>query len=278
MSRIFDDAPIIVLGGAIVLILLLAMWLGRRLQLRLAALLAREDGTPPADEAFQNHILSAVMGLLALLMGFTFALAIDRFDSRRQLVVAEANSIGTTWLRARLLDEPHRSRLLALLEDYARNRIALAEAQDRGDIDRLLAESGRLQDQLWNETEAAVRPMRNVAFAASFLETMNQTIDLGAERKVARQAHVPPEVLAILLIYLVVVAFVYGYNITGARRWAASTCLLALFTLAYLLILDLDRPNRGGIRESQAPMEDLLQSMHGNPPPTLAEPPAAPGG
>lgn len=276
MSGIFDDAPILLLGAAIIIILMLAMWLGRRLQLRMAASPGRSQLAKPADDGFQNHVLTAVMGLLALLMGFTFALSIDRFDHRRQLVVAEANSIGTTWLRARLLDEPHRTRLLGLLEVYARNRIALAEAQDQRDIDRLLAETGRLQDRLWNETEAAVRPMRDVVFSASFLETMNQTIDLGAERKVARQAHVPTEVLTILSLYLVVVAFVYGYNASDGRRRAASAGLLALFTLAFLLILDLDRPNGGGIRISQAPMEDLLASMRGNPPPPLAAP--APGG
>lgn len=79
----------------------------------------------------EGYIVSAVLGLLALLMGFTFSLAVDRFDARRALVLQEANAIGTTYLRAQLLIEPHRSRMTDLLVRYTDNRILLAKAPRR---------------------------------------------------------------------------------------------------------------------------------------------------
>src|SRR5262245_8635230 len=71
----------------------------------------RETGVGGSDGGDDGYVVSAVLGLLALLLGFTFSLAADRFDTRRILVLEEANAIGTTYLRAQLLTEPHRARM-----------------------------------------------------------------------------------------------------------------------------------------------------------------------
>jgi hypothetical protein len=77
-----------------------------------------------ADSSQEGYVVSATLGLLALLLGFTFAMATDRFDSRRALVVEEANAIGTAYLRAQLLPEPHRARTSGLLLRYSREGLA----------------------------------------------------------------------------------------------------------------------------------------------------------
>ena len=81
----------------------------------------------------ESYVVSAVLGLLALLLAFTFSLATDRFEARRVLVLEESNAIGTAFLRTQLLGEPHRARLSQLLIEYTDNRIVLAKAEGKAD-------------------------------------------------------------------------------------------------------------------------------------------------
>jgi hypothetical protein len=213
----------------------------------------------------EGYLVSAVLGLFALLLGFTFALAVDRFDTRRLLVLDEANAIGKTYLRAQLLEQPHRDRISRLLVDYTGNRIELAKAPPPAPPE-LLAENDELVTRLWQATVAAFPTIRDYDFSSSFLDSMNTVIDLDASRKAARLAHVPTVVFVVLAVYGTGVAFVLGYVLTGWRGRVAGTFLLALFTLALLLIIDIDQPGTGGIRESQGPMERLRQSLSVWPP------------
>jgi hypothetical protein len=201
-----------------------------------------------------------VLGLFALLLGFTFALAVDRFDARRVLVLEESNAIGKTYLRTQLLEQPHRDRISRLLASYTDNRIRLAGTRAPVPPD-MLAENDRLVTQLWQATVAAFPTIRDYDFSSSYLDSMNTVIDLDQSRKTARLAHVPSEVFVVLAIYGTGVAFVLGYVLTGWRGRIAGTFLLALFTLALLLIIDIDGATSGGIRESQAPMERLKASL-----------------
>src|SRR5216684_3550 len=108
---------------------------------------------PSADDATKAHVGAlqcALLGLLALLLGFTFAMAVSRFDTRKELVLSEANAIGTTYLRARLLEEPYRQELMGLLHAYVDARLAFYEAGvDRVRLDTANATAAHLQEQLW---------------------------------------------------------------------------------------------------------------------------------
>src|SRR5262249_42706851 len=158
------------------------------------------------DDNHEGYVVSAVLGLLALLMGFTFALATDRYDARRGRVLEEANAIGTSYLRAQLLQEPHRTRISGLLVAYAENRIALAHAQSRDNPGALLARNDQLLTDLWSATVASFDSIKGLDFSSAFIESMNAVIDLDAARKAARRAHVPSEVYLVLFVYLVVTA------------------------------------------------------------------------
>lgn len=213
-----------------------------------------------AESGQEGYIVSAVLGLLALLMGFTFSLAVDRFDTRRHLVLEEANAIGTAYLRAQLLSEPHRTRMTQLLVRYTDNRLALGKAKP-GQASQLLATNDALLTDIWAATSAAFETIKTLNFSGAYLNSVNALIDLDESRKAARAARVPPEVFAVLLIYLVVTAGVLGYVLRGRRGQFAAAFLLGLLTLSLLLILDIDRPVLGGISESQRPMEDLQRSL-----------------
>lgn len=225
---------------------------------------AARAATEPKEEMThqEGYIVSAVMGLLALLVGFTFALAIDRYDTRRGRVLEEANAIGTTYLRAQLLEEPHRSRISALLVQYTDNRVALGEELPGPRQDKLLIESERLLTDLWTATVAAFPSIRSYDFSSSFLGTMNQMIDMDSARQAARRAHVPPQVFTLLFVYQFIAAGVLGHVLVGRRGRQMAVFLLLLFAMALTLVIDVDRPATGTIRESQEPMERFQASLH----------------
>jgi hypothetical protein len=91
-------------------------------------------------------IIAAILGLLAFLLAFTFGMAASRFDTRRELVLDEANAIGTTYLRAALLPEPHRTEIRSLLRDYVDLRLQAAQPEMTVPA---LAGSEELQGRLW---------------------------------------------------------------------------------------------------------------------------------
>jgi hypothetical protein len=256
--------PTFVLAGMLLFAALAVGYAGRWLRLR-SDRDRMNNGPDLASDGQEGYIVSGVLGLLALMLGFTLAMAVDRFDVRRNLVLDEANAIGTTYLRTQLLVEPHRTRLSRLLVDYTDNRIALATAS-RADAPIFLTNNDRMLTDLWAATAAAFSSISDMDFSIAYLEAMNKVIDLDAARKASRLAHVPAEVLIILSIYIVVTAGALGYVLTGLRGQLAGAFLITLLTFSLALIIDLERPTVGGIVESQAPIEMLRETLKANPP------------
>jgi hypothetical protein len=233
----------------------LGTWVRRALKPRLAVRKTPEAaGTPEKDDDAETFILSSVLGLLALLLGFTFSLAVDRYDARRVLVLTEANAIGTAYLRAQLLPEPHRARLSDVLVRYTDNRVRLGSAE------RLIERNDALVTEIVQTTDAAFPAIQHLDFSSTFLDTINQVVDLDATRKAARRARVPPPVFSVLFLYAIGSAGMLGYT-QRIRHPAQVGLLLALLTLVLSLIVDIDRPTSGLISEDQRPMVDLRRNM-----------------
>ena len=259
-----NNAPLVSVGLIVLGMMSAAAAIGYGARLRQDSIAVAED-EDRRDSGSEGYVVSATLGLLALLLGFTFSLAIQRFETRRELVLADANAIGTAYLRVQLLDEPHRSRLSGLLTNLADDKIALAVAGPPG-VAPLLAKEDKLLTDIWSATAAAFNSIKKTAFANALVNSMNKLIDLDASRRAARSARVPTEVLGVLLVYLIVTTGVLGFVIAGSRAQLAAGFLLVLLTLSLLLIIDIDRPTIGGIRESQGPMEQLRNSMRSQPP------------
>jgi hypothetical protein len=235
----------------------------------------RADRAAEAKATAESYVIGPIFGLLALMVGFTFSVALNRYDARRQWIAEEANAIGTAYLRADLLDEPHRARLQGLLRDYAKLRIAPSGTWDDR-TEALLARSEVLRTQLWEETRRAVYPVRETNLAFYTVEAMNNTLDISTRRVLAGRAHVPTRVIDVLILYLIVAAAALGYVTSdhpGARK--ASNLLLLLFVLAMSIILDIDRPRQGSIQVSQRVLEELVASMDADARAQAAPPPAA---
>jgi hypothetical protein len=248
---IVDAMPIWATG----LVLLAGLTLASRTGIRLRARTGDEDS---------GHILSAVLGLLALLIGFTFSLALSRYEMRSDLVLQEANAIGTTYLRAQLAPEPFRSQLQTLVRRYLDARLALADAgEDPTAIAWAEAQAEQLQQQMWETTVAAIPHIDPPVAAPLLTAAVNETIDLAAARKAALAARLPGSVVLTLVVYAAISAGILGYVTRGTGRGTRiiAFLLFILLTLAITLILDLDKPRTGSIVVSQAPLLDLQASI-----------------
>lgn|SRR5688572_24550028 len=256
---ILSIGPLWLVGLVLIGLCLLARW-GGSLLYRYQEKRVHGDAKVEGDAA--SDITGAIFGLLAFILAFTFAMAVDRFDTRRALVTEEANAIGTTYLRASLFDEPDRTRLQATLREYAGSRITPSGLWDH-EMEQRAVLSQRLRERFWNETRAAILPYRESELASYFVDSANNMIDVGTKREVAGRAFVPSRILDVTLLYLLVACAMLGYLLGGAKgaRRHASTVLLVLFVIVITLVVDLDRPRSGTIQVPQRAMEDLVASL-----------------
>lgn len=247
----YQAAPLWLLAVLFLLGLVLARELG--------AWLRRRVRSGPANEDGDGFLIGAVLSLLALLVAFTFSIALQRFDARRELVIHEANALGTTWLRTQLLAEPERERVRAALRTYIDARLAYGRA--RGAREELEAQrrSDALQAGVWTAMTDAVAPFRTTALAGLLVTPTNEAIDLATKRFATQQAHIPARIFRMLAIYALVAAGMVGYQRPGFRK--ETTLMFVLLTLAVTLVIDLDRPASGMIRVPQGPMLDLERSL-----------------
>jgi len=241
--------------------MVLAALAGRALrQLRRRFAPGHED----AEHNQESYLIGSMLGLLALLLAFSFAMAVDRYEERRHLVVQEANAISTAYLRSQLLDQPHRSRLSSLLVQYTDNRIALGSAGS-DEVGSRLAANDKLLTEIWAAVTAARNSANAYGISTPILMTFNEVIDLDTERKVARLVRVPTPVLLLLYSFLNMTAGVLGFVLEERRAWLGAFVLFVLLSLYVSIIADLNRPASGNIRESQEPMLMLRQSLKAQP-------------
>lgn len=249
LAQWLDQVPLAAVPAVLVIIFYLAAEIGFRVHRRLGGAGSAEDET---------QVLSTALLVLALLLGFTFSMALGRYDERRQLVVQEANDIGTAWLRAGLVPAPHGPALQQALADYAQVRRTSPLPSET----EKLAAASRLRDLMWART-AQAQAVLDGARAASLVAAVNAVIDTGTTREKAVAARVPGEVMMLLVMFAAVACFLLGYVLAahGHRHRFASGVLFVLMALTLMLILDLDRPADGEILVDQSAMHDLANQL-----------------
>ena len=204
---------------------------------------------------------ASLLGLLALLLGFSFAMAETRFDLRKQLVIDESNAIGTARLRAGVIGDERAQRMQRLLDDYVAARLRGHRARDDAGLQRAIDESVRLQRELWAGVTGLARERPQSLPVSLLMQSVNEVIDLHTKRVAAGRNHVPAPVLVMLLAVAAVTMGWVGAGVgVGQRRGAATTLVLSLLvSLVVGVIVDLDQPRGGLIRVSQTPLTELLQ-------------------
>jgi hypothetical protein len=254
----YSSMPLWLLATLIFAALIAARELGHWFRHRRRASSTAGDGA--AEDGFA---MTSMLGLLALLIAFSFSIGLQRYDTRRELVISEANAIGTTWLRTKLLDEADRTRLQSLLREYVDTRVEFGMAGTAEEELAAFRKTEAVQERLWNAISEVVAPFRTTPLAALLVTTTNESIDLAATRKATREAIIPSRILEILLLYALIAGVMIGYE-KGSYRMATSL-LFVLLTLAASVVLDLDRPATGAIRVSQQPMLDLQRAIADRP-------------
>ena len=207
--------------------------------------------------------------MLGLLLGFSFAMSVGRYDTRRVLAVDEANSIGTTWLRSSFLTDARHAESKALLREYTGLRLEAAKIpDDTAGLRRLFARANEIQMRLWEIADASIKESPGPGSLAYVL-TLNETIDLQTSRRAAANNHVPAAVWVLLVIVAGCGAWACGYGAgSGGHRSAFNLYVFPLLIgVVITIVADIDRPRKGLVSVSQERLRELYESMEPTPDP-----------
>ncbi len=216
-------------------------------------------------------VQGTLLGLVGLLLAFGLTMAVGRYDARRALVVHEADTIGTTYLRAQLLAEPTRSASLDVLNKYADVAIELADrVPDSVAFDAATAQMDDLQRQLWRLAGDAVNADPVGTAPRLYIETLNDMIDAHSDRVASLRNRVPSTVLALQVFGSAVALGALALYLALLGRGLLTSLVATVVVFLILFIsFDLDRPHRGLITVPDSPLVDARASME--------KPPAASG-
>jgi hypothetical protein len=217
----------------------------------------------------QGRDLSAVSTLTAGMIGlltFTLSLSINfaqnRYETRRELVLAEANAIGTAWLRTKLIDGDEGPAIAAKIEDYARARLDFTSAASDADVPVLVARTNALQTDIW-QTMQVVAHRSPTAVTVALVNALNEMFDNSASQQFAYQGRVPAKIMLALYFgaLLTMGALGYQFGLAENRQVVLSSLLLLMWSGGMLLIVELSQPRAGDIRVDAGPLVWVIQGF-----------------
>jgi hypothetical protein len=216
------------------------------------------------NDEMWNAIQTGLLALVAFMLGFSFAQAQGRYDARRELVIKEANAIGTTWLRADQLPDSGRGEFKRTLYHYAAIRLQAYSAPGNVALfARELNDSVRDQDVLWSIASGNLRARSSDLGYSLLVQTLNDTIDDASAQRAALTQHVPlaAVLLTLSLIFIAVFSLGLSFARAGARPAVFSMIYIAALALVFEMVIDYDRPQAGMITVSLAPLQRQLEAM-----------------
>jgi hypothetical protein len=254
----FYDVPIWVSGLWVIVVLLVSIELGFRLGLR------QQETWANAPSGGGNLVLTAMFALLGLTLAFTYNAGASRYDNRKQVVIIEANALGTVFLRANLVDEPGRTELKRATLDYARSRVS----RDSGFIttkqqQRRIEESVRMLDRLWPITEQIIKQREPGPIELFLAAAVNTVIDVHAARVAGIMDRLPATVLWLLTFIAAASLAVAGFNagLSGRISRGRMTTFATVLATVMLVIMDFDRPTDGLIQIGQESIYQVIEVM-----------------
>lgn len=241
--------------------------------LELAFRLGRHHRTHSNDST-RSHLTvlqTALLGLLALLLGFNFAMATSRFEARKTLIQDEVTVIGSTYLRAKLLPSDLRGKMSTMLKDYVSARIEFMRAGTDEKLLKAASESSRtIEDQLWNLAAAAEAQGEATAAMNLVIQSLTDVYNVNEKRRTEQDDHVPATVINLLFVVAIgALGFIaYSYGLGHRRRHGSTAIFAILIAMVFTITLDLDQPRSGFIRVGEESMlrlqEDLNRMSSGN--------------
>ncbi|MGZ5135001.1 MAG: bestrophin-like domain [Flavitalea sp.] len=259
MNFSFFQLPTYILFVAIFIMILLFNWLGYRYKKR------QLEKYPGQIHEGMGSVEGSILGVMSLLMGFTFSVAVSKFESRRQLIVEEANDIGTAILRCDLYPDSIRTPLRADFREYVQTRInyynaGLDEVKMYEEIEKGELVSGRI----WKRVAFYSSDPEFRLRSQQMITTLNDMIDIVTTRDAMRVSKVPPLILYTLLILVLTAAFLLGSDYRGHKRNISLLIGYGLvMTLTLNLISELNHPRQGLINldKVEKKIEDLRKLL-----------------
>jgi hypothetical protein len=235
---------VIALGLFVGMVVLLEV--GRRIGIRRA----RRD--PEGAREGVGAAEGAIFALLGLLIAFTFSGAVGRFDNRRNLIVEEANAIGTAYLRVDMVAPDLQPALRETFRRYLTARLDVyRKIPDMAAVEAALAEVTRLQKDIWGQAVVASRaPGSHPNVTVLLLPALNAMIDITTTRLMAARMHPPVIIFAMLVALALAAALLAGHGMSKAktRSWTHVVALAAAMSVALYVILEIEYPRLGLIR------------------------------
>jgi len=234
----------------------------------------RRTARPDASVEGVGVVVTSMLGLLAFVLGLTLAYANTRFQERRQGTLAEAQSIGTSWLRAKAIGQPQGEEISRLLVDYTRQRMDFVSLPaDAATLEAIERRSSALQSEIWAHL-ATLAQQRPDPVVTSLMVSLNQTFDAATAQRYAFESGPAPQLVVLLpgMAMLSMGELGYQFGLLGRPIRAPTALLLAMWTAVLVVIIDLGAPRLGRIRTDPAPYRWTLDSFAGT---DTALPPAA---
>lgn len=228
---------------------------------------ARHDH-PDTHTERAGVVQGTLLGLVGLLLAFGMSMAVARYENRRELVVQEANDIGTAYLRAQMLPEPQATASLRGLEAYTDAAIVMAnQVPDTESYRRAVATIDAEQAGLWTLAKEAVAVDPVGTGPRLYVETLNDTFDTHTSRVASLSNRVPTPVMMLLVFGSAAAVGTLAYYLTLLGKGLVTPIITAVVVLIILLVsFDLDRPRRGLILVTDKVLVELRESFEQPPP------------
>jgi len=257
MTSIFFQIPAWVIATVIFILILYANWLGFNYRKKLS------ERKPEDIPENLGTLEGSLMGLMALMLAFSFGMGATKFESRRSLAVHEANAIGAAILRLDMYPDSVRKDFESDFDKYIDTRMDYYKANFH-DAERnaALHETDVIFERMWKRATQLSRDPANLASTQQMIPKLTEMIDLVIERNALREARIPTLILAMLLLLTVVSAFMSGYSHKAKKRnliMIVSFALMTTFTI--YTVMEMDRPQRGVITIDSAQQKIMDQKL-----------------
>lgn len=208
-------------------------------------------------------LVGGLLGLLAFVLALTLSFASERFGERRASTLAEANAIGTAWLRARAIRQQHGDQIAGMLEEYTKLRIAFVQAPpEPAVLEDINRQTAALQSAIWEQLSTIVGEQPN-PISASLMASLNEVFDMTTASRFAFELRLPPQIFWLLIGLSMLGMAVLGYQLAlrGPRIWGLAALLALTWTIVIVDILDLAAARIGSFRTTTAAYEWTLQGF-----------------
>lgn len=248
-----QSVPAIVIASLLFIQLVISYLLGYRFRI---FVMKRSLSQSVGELAAIN---GALLGLLALLLAFTFSMANERYDQRRALAIEEANAIGTVILRTDIYPDSVRQLLRAHLKDYLEARIAFFQPQiDLEEMIEHFKHGNEISSKVWKVATDYARIDGNTTRASELIPALNDMFDITTSRRAAGEGTIPDSILYFLFILCLCASFLLGYDHKNQLDWIVVSGFSLMLSVTVFTIIDMDRP-RGGFINLDVPNEKLIE-------------------